>query len=55
MKPSLTQEQLGEKAELEQAYLSDVERGTRNLSVLVIGRIASALRISLAELFEELR
>jgi transcriptional regulator with XRE-family HTH domain len=49
---SLTQERLGEKAELEQAYLSDVERGIRNPSVLVVGRVAGALQISLSELFK---
>ena len=48
----LTQEQLGEKAELDQTYLSGIERGVRNPSIEVLARVAKALRISLAELFE---
>jgi transcriptional regulator with XRE-family HTH domain len=48
----LTQEQLGEKAQLDQTYLSGIERGTRNPSVLVLGRIAAALKLSLAQLLE---
>ena len=48
---SLTQEQLGEKAELDQTYVSDIERGERNPSVLILGQLAKAFRISLSELF----
>lgn len=48
---SLTQEQLGEKADLDQTYISDIERGERNPSVLIVGQLAKAFRLSLAELF----
>ena len=48
---SLTQEQLGEKADLDQTYISDIERGERNPSVLIVGQLARAFRLSLAELF----
>ena len=47
----LTQEDLAEKARIHRTYLSDVERGTRNLALLNIERLASALKLSLAELF----
>ena len=47
----LTQEQLGEKADLDQTYISDIERGERNPSVLIVGQLAKAFRLSLAELF----
>ncbi len=47
----LTQEQLGEKADLDQTYISDIERGERNPSVLIVGQLARAFRLSLAELF----
>ena len=47
----LTQEELAEKARIHRTYLSDVERGTRNLAILNIERLASALELSLAELF----
>ena len=48
----LTQEHLGEKAELDQTYLSGVERGTRNPSLVVLSRVAKALKLTLSELME---
>ncbi len=47
----LTQEDLAEKARIHRTYLSDVERGTRNLSLVNIERLAIALSVSLTELF----
>ena len=47
----LTQEDLAEKARIHRTYLSDVERGTRNLALVNIERLAAALGMSLAELF----
>ena len=47
----LTQEDLADKAGIHRTYLSDVERGTRNLSLVNIERLASALSMSLVELF----
>jgi len=47
----MSQEDLGEKAELNRGYISDIERGLRNPSLEVIDRIARALGMDLAELF----
>ena len=47
----LTQEDLADKAGIHRTYLSDVERGTRNLSLINIERLAAALSMSLSELF----
>jgi transcriptional regulator with XRE-family HTH domain len=47
----LTQEDLADKASIHRTYLSDVERGTRNVSLVNIERLASGLAISLSELF----
>ena len=47
----LTQEDLAHKAGIHRTYLSDVERGSRNLSLINIERLAAALSISLCELF----
>jgi transcriptional regulator with XRE-family HTH domain len=47
----LTQEDLAEKALIHRTYLSDVERGTRNLSLVNIERLAIALSMTLPELF----
>lgn len=40
---SMTQEQLAAEAGMERSYVSDLERGTRNPSVLALGRLADAL------------
>ena len=47
----LTQEELAERARIHRTYLSDVERGSRNLSLVNIERLARALSVSLSELF----
>lgn len=49
----LTQEDLAEKARIHRTYLSDVERGTRNLSLVNIERLAVALAMTLPELFSK--
>ena len=47
----LTQEELAEQAGIHRTYLSDVERGGRNLSLVNIERLAAALKVALDELF----
>ena len=47
----LSQEEVAFRAGLNRAYLSDVERGARNPTVRVAGRIAKALGVEPAELF----
>ena len=48
----LTQEELAHAAGIHRTYLSDVERGTRNLSLVNIEKLAAALSISMSKLFE---
>lgn len=47
----LTQEDCADKTGIHRTYLSDVERGSRNLSLVNIERLAVALDLSLTELF----
>lgn len=49
---TLTQEEVAHRAEVNQTYLSDIERGKRNPSVLVLARIASALLVDIEELLK---
>ena len=42
----LTQEKLAEKAELDQTYISGIERGLRNPGILNIAKLAKALGMS---------
>jgi transcriptional regulator with XRE-family HTH domain len=48
----LSQEALAERASLHWTYVSGVERGLRSPGLDVIGRLAAALRVSPAELFQ---
>ena len=48
---ALTQEDLAHKARIHRTYLSDVERGTRNLSLINIELLAGALGLPMSELF----
>lgn len=49
---NLTQEELGELAELDPTYISGIERGIRNPSVLSLLRIVRALGTPSAKLLE---
>jgi transcriptional regulator with XRE-family HTH domain len=46
-----TQEDLAHRAGIHRTYLSDIERGTRNISLLNIERVATALTLSISALF----
>jgi transcriptional regulator with XRE-family HTH domain len=49
---NLTQEELAERAGIHRTYLSDVERGSRNICLMNIERVASALAVPLSEFFQ---
>jgi transcriptional regulator with XRE-family HTH domain len=48
----LTQEQLGFEARIDLTYVGGIERGRRNPSLLVMVRIAEALRVDPERLLE---
>jgi transcriptional regulator with XRE-family HTH domain len=41
-----SQEELAFEAELDRTYVSGVERGVRNPTVMIIGRLAKALKVA---------
>ena len=47
----LSQEEVADRAGLHATYLSDLERGMQTPTLDVVNRLATALRVSLAELF----
>ena len=49
----ITQEDFATDSGFDRGYISGVERGVRNPSVLVLERIATALEVDVAELFDD--
>lgn len=47
---AISQEKLADLAGLHRTYVSSVERGTRNISLLNIERLAKALKVRMADL-----
>lgn len=47
----LSQEALALRAGLDRTYVASIESGTRNVSIVNIERLASALNLSLSEFF----
>jgi XRE family aerobic/anaerobic benzoate catabolism transcriptional regulator len=52
---ALSRKQLAEFAEVSERYLAELERGTGNASVLILRRVATALRLPVTELMAEER
>lgn len=53
VKRGFSQEKLAEEAGLHRTYVSTVERGMRNISILNIEKLADALEIPLSKLMPE--
>ena len=49
---NLSQEKLAQICDLDRTYISGIERGTRNVSLLNIAKVADALDVSLSELLQ---
>ena len=52
-KRGMSQERLAELADLHGTYVGRVERGTQNISLKNIGKIARALKVKLRDLFKD--
>ena len=52
---SLSIEDLALEADVNKNYLSDLERGKRNPSLLILESIANALNVDLSELFKGIK
>ena len=50
----IPQEMLAERAHLSRNYVSDIERGVRNPGLVVVVRLARALKLPLSDLLSEI-
>jgi transcriptional regulator with XRE-family HTH domain len=46
-----SQEELAEKSKLHRTYISDIERGNRNVTIITLSKILFALDLSFHEFF----
>lgn len=53
LEQKLTQEQLAHEAGLDLTYIGGIERGRRNPSILVLGKIAASLGVHPRELLSD--
>lgn len=53
-KQGVSQEAFADKCDLHRTYISDIERGERNVSLENIEKIAQVLNIQMSELFKEM-
>lgn len=52
LEKELSQEAFAHLADLDRTYISSIEKGERNVSIIVIEKIATALNIEITKLFE---
>jgi transcriptional regulator with XRE-family HTH domain len=50
----ISQKDLAYESDLDRSYIASIEVGKRNVSIINLEKIASALNISLSKLFEQL-
>ncbi len=51
-KLGVSQEELADLARLDRTYITSVESGRRNISIVNIEKLANALKVTLKEFFE---
>lgn len=49
----LSQERLAHLADLDRTYIPGIEKGERNVSIIVVEKIAKALNVRIIDLFNE--
>ena len=53
IKPDLSQAGLAAKMGVDRAYISSIERGQRNATIISLWHVSQALGVKIGELFEE--
>lgn len=55
LKLNLSQEKLALEADVDRTYVNDIEKGSRNVSLVIAFKLAKALNIPLANLLKDLK
>lgn len=50
----LSQERLAFEANIDRTYISDIEKGTRNISIEIIERLAIFFQLPISEIFKRI-
>jgi len=53
VKAGISQETLSHLADLDRTYIPSIEKGERNISITVLGKLAKALKVSMKDFFDE--
>ena len=54
LEKGFSQESLANQSDIDRTYISDIEKGERNISLKIIERLSETLQISLSELFKKI-
>lgn len=49
---NISQEELAHRAGIDRSYISDIEKGNRNISIIIVEKLAKALEIEVFEIFK---
>ena len=55
LEKGLSQEKLALNAEIDRTYIPSIEKGERNVSIVIAEKLAIALNVPITELFKELK
>ena len=55
LEKGLSQEKLALNADIDRTYIPSIEKGERNVSIVIAEKLAIALNVPITELFEELK
>ncbi len=53
LEKGISQESLALSADLDRTYIPSIEKGERNVSIVVVEKLANALNISISEFFKD--
>ncbi len=53
LKAGFSQEKLALNADLDRTYIPSIEKGERNISIVVLEKLANALNVSIRDFFDE--